>query len=171
MCITLWQPWASLIADGYKEFETRSWETNYRGTLLIHAAKRKFVHDEMYQISQAAEGTGMLHDQLQKYWVQGVPYGAIVATCQLTDCLLMSAQLPKLVNENAGEIAMVAEQTAFGIAGVQPLEIAVGLWEPGRFAWKLENIRKLEQPIIASGHQGLWKAELQEGQYELPLFT
>ena len=38
--ISLWQPWASLIADGYKQVETRSWSTGYRGPLAIHAAKK-----------------------------------------------------------------------------------------------------------------------------------
>ena len=35
--ITIKQPWASLIASGIKEYEFRSWKTNYRGKLLIHA--------------------------------------------------------------------------------------------------------------------------------------
>ena len=35
--ITLWQPYASLMADGYKWIETRSWATKYRGDLGIHA--------------------------------------------------------------------------------------------------------------------------------------
>lgn len=35
--ITLWQPWASLIAIGAKTIETRSWSTAYRGPLAIHA--------------------------------------------------------------------------------------------------------------------------------------
>lgn len=38
--ITLWQPWASLMATGLKKIETRSWHTRYRGGLLIHAAKK-----------------------------------------------------------------------------------------------------------------------------------
>ncbi len=37
--ITLWQPWATLVAIGAKRFETRSWSTHYRGPLAIHAAK------------------------------------------------------------------------------------------------------------------------------------
>jgi hypothetical protein len=37
--ITLKQPWASLIACGYKEYEFRSWNTKYRGTIYIHAGK------------------------------------------------------------------------------------------------------------------------------------
>lgn len=37
--ITLKQPWASLVANGYKLYEFRSWKTNYRGDILIHAGK------------------------------------------------------------------------------------------------------------------------------------
>lgn len=37
--ITIRQPWASLIANGYKEYEFRSWQTKYRGPLLIHAGQ------------------------------------------------------------------------------------------------------------------------------------
>lgn len=37
-CLTLWQPWASLIAVGAKRFETRSWGTDWRGSLAIHAS-------------------------------------------------------------------------------------------------------------------------------------
>ena len=35
--ITLKQPWASLVAYGIKKYEFRTWKTNYRGKLLIHA--------------------------------------------------------------------------------------------------------------------------------------
>lgn len=32
------QPWAWLIVNGYKDIENRSWRTHYRGPLLIHAS-------------------------------------------------------------------------------------------------------------------------------------
>jgi len=35
--LTISQPWASLIASGEKFVENRTWRTNYRGTLAIHA--------------------------------------------------------------------------------------------------------------------------------------
>ena len=35
--ITLKQPWATLVAEGIKEYEFRSWKYNYRGEILIHA--------------------------------------------------------------------------------------------------------------------------------------
>ena len=37
--ITLKEPWASLVVNGYKTYEFRSWKTSYRGKILIHAAK------------------------------------------------------------------------------------------------------------------------------------
>jgi hypothetical protein len=38
--ISIRQPWASLIVAGYKTIENRTWDTGYRGPLLIHAGKR-----------------------------------------------------------------------------------------------------------------------------------
>lgn len=37
--ITIKQPFASLISEGIKEYEFRTWKTNYRGEILIHAGK------------------------------------------------------------------------------------------------------------------------------------
>ena len=38
--LTLIQPWATLIIDGCKTIETRSWSTKVRGTVAIHAGKK-----------------------------------------------------------------------------------------------------------------------------------
>jgi hypothetical protein len=38
-CLSLRQPWASLIVAGEKKVENRSWYTRHRGPLLIHASK------------------------------------------------------------------------------------------------------------------------------------
>ena len=37
--LTIKQPWATLIAEGVKEYEFRTWNTKYRGNILIHAGK------------------------------------------------------------------------------------------------------------------------------------
>ena len=37
--LTIAQPWATLVAIGAKQIETRSWQTNYRGDIAIHAGK------------------------------------------------------------------------------------------------------------------------------------
>ena len=36
--ITIRQPWASLIVHGIKDIENRSWQTNFRGRVLIHSS-------------------------------------------------------------------------------------------------------------------------------------
>lgn len=40
--ITLWQPWATLVALGKKKIETRSWHPGYLGALAIHAATGQY---------------------------------------------------------------------------------------------------------------------------------
>lgn len=39
------QPWAEAITDGIKDIENRSWQTAFRGPVLIHASKA-FDEDE-----------------------------------------------------------------------------------------------------------------------------
>jgi len=36
--LSIKEPFATLIKDGVKIYETRSWKTNYRGELYIHAS-------------------------------------------------------------------------------------------------------------------------------------
>ena len=43
--VSVKQPWASLIAEGNKTIETRTWPTNYRGDLLICASKKPKIED------------------------------------------------------------------------------------------------------------------------------
>ncbi len=74
--ITLWQPWASLIAIGAKKIETRSWATKYRGPLAIHAAikaveKPLYIDQRFIRLLQNA-GYNKPDDLLKGY---------IVATC------------------------------------------------------------------------------------------
>ena len=38
--LTVQQPFASLICQGIKDVENRSWRTNFRGTIYIHAAAK-----------------------------------------------------------------------------------------------------------------------------------
>ncbi len=44
-CLSVTQPWAHFICSGAKDVENRSWNTTYRGPLLIHAGKRMTVED------------------------------------------------------------------------------------------------------------------------------
>jgi hypothetical protein len=46
MCISMHQPWASLLVAGIKTHEGRSWGSDFRGRLWIHAAAAKPSHVE-----------------------------------------------------------------------------------------------------------------------------
>lgn len=120
--ITLHQPWASLIANGSKQYETRSWSTIYRGSIAIHAGKKQ--DGSNLKLLELAE----VND------ISELPAGAVIAIAQLTDCILMTEKF---------------------IAAQSETERACGDWTPGRYAWKLENVRTIE-PVEIAGKQGLW---------------
>jgi len=75
--ISLWQPWASAMALGWKRNETRSWYTSYRGPLLIHAAKKACLWPSM-AIQQLFADVALQPIDL--------PYGAILCLVNLVDC-------------------------------------------------------------------------------------
>ena len=140
--ITLYQPWASLVASGAKTVETRSWSTPYRGPLAIHAAvapmrSARDVHGlagcfcpgeggipealvSAFEIAETCPVHGALVSEVQ---------GCIVATCVLDD--------------------VVTAETLRG----DPY----GDFSPGRFAWLLRAVQALSMPVPVRGRQGLWE--------------
>lgn len=74
--LSIWQPWASAIPLGLKRFETRSWNTEYRGPLVIHAAKRWEPDQKRFADSELTLGRLPQH----------LPLGALVAVVNLVDC-------------------------------------------------------------------------------------
>lgn len=129
--LTLWQPWASLIAHHAKQYETRSWSTRYRGWLAIHAAKRK---PEGF-----AAAANVLAEVGYTQWSQ-LPTGCVVAIARLVDVI-------------------PTEDRAF-VEGLSDAERAFGDFSPGRYAWQFADVRRLEEPIAATGRQGLWDWEV-----------
>ena len=83
--LTLRQPWATLVAEGIKKYEFRSWKTKYRGKILIHA------------------GSGIDKKELDKYKNLGYefPKSKIIASVDLVDCLELDENLnKKIIDEN-----------------------------------------------------------------------
>lgn len=81
--ITIKQPFASLIAEGLKKYEFRTWKTNYRGDILIHAGKsidkkamEKFRHLEL-----------------------SYPTGCIVAKAKVVDCIAIDQEMKEKLNQ------------------------------------------------------------------------
>lgn len=141
--LSLWQPWATLIALGKKRVETRSWSTPYRGEVAIHAAKhwnRKL--DGMCCTSPFIDVLGYQYHDGPLYRYDGVlrllPFGSIVATAQIVDVVPTSVMRPT----------------------ISVLEASFGDYSQGRYAWLLDNVRPLSDPFPLAGRQGLFNADI-----------
>ena len=126
-CISLWQPWASAIALGYKCIETRDWSTNVRGRIAIHAAKRWTRAERLFLERQRMLGRFPPASTL--------PLGAVVCTALLVD-----------VRSTSSLIA----------AGISPIEWEFGNYLPGRYGGLLQDVQPLLAPIPFLGAQGFF---------------
>lgn len=89
--LSLIEPWASLILNNIKKIETRSWKTNYRGELYIHASLTKIKKDKHIEILLNMLGENELH------------YGEIICKCELIDCIYMDEEFITKIKENEKE--------------------------------------------------------------------
>ncbi len=121
--LTIKQPWATLIMQGDKRFEFRSWQTKYRGELLIHAGKN--VDKEALK-------------RLAKYLPKELPYGKILGKVNLVDCVKVSPEFKEeLLKENKDIYTESSFQEKFGwqITDAEAFEEAIeakghlSLWE------------------------------------------
>ncbi len=167
--LTLHQPWASLIALGVKSIETRSWSTSYRGPLAIHAGKEEpttpmpLGHGCVVEIK--GEGPVWMDEAHDGEWL-ALPLGAVVATCQLVAVVPMidhcgtDMGAPAHLCESTGALLLHRPEDAPFDDGTTERDVTdqlpFGDFTPGRFAWLLEDVKPVDPPIPARGHQGLW---------------
>jgi activating signal cointegrator 1 len=152
--LSLTQPWASLIALGAKQIETRSWSTSYRGRVAIHAAKnlepvggaaglvRFFWREPFASVLRAA---GYTADRQ-------LPRGVIVATARLADVVPTD---PGMFEDEPTNLVHHTEER-------RRQELAFGDYSPGRYAWLFRDVAALPEPIeIPKGavrdYRGLWE--------------
>lgn len=122
--LTIKQPFASLIANGYKTYEFRSWKTKYRGELYIHA------------------GNGIdkkCMDMVKEYELD-YPNGYIIAKVNLVSCILVDEKMSKKLREENPKV-YTQDYT-------------------GYYAWKLDNVQLLDNPIKVSGKLSIWNYEV-----------
>ena len=155
--ISLWQPWASLVVCGAKKIETRSWSTNIRGTVAIHAAKR---HPDWFK--RDTYGCTKLEDALVSLWgswgwnqYDELPRGCILGTVEIIEVYPIVSQTN--IEGRPFEAAFYDDDVRVSVTGN---ELLFGDYTPGRFAWILENPVMFDKPIPAKGQQGFWNWEV-----------
>lgn len=112
--ITVKQPFASLITEGYKEYEFRTWKSSYRGELYIHA------------------GLGVDKEAMKRfeYLHLDYPQGVILAKCNMTDCVEIDDNMKKILKEKDEKVYQGA--------------IYKGKDEKKDYGFHLENIEKIK---------------------------
>lgn len=147
--ISLWQPWASLVVIGAKTWETRSWNTSYRGPLAIHAAKRwtpaqrALIAQEPFKSALMAAG------------IYELPLGKVLGKVELVNTALCTSLKGHVIFSTGGD----------GII-IQGPELSFGDFAPGRYAWQLENPERLDTPIPEIGRQRFWTFVYPQGTKE-----
>lgn len=133
--LSIWQPYASLIAVGAKTIETRHWPPHsgvVGQRIAIHAGKNTRDLDRVIEprISKAL-GFDDAADQLPV-----LPLGAIVATAVLYHAEPMGDDFAEVY---------------------RPDDLSFGWCAPGRWAWHLGDVRRLDEPIESRGQQGIYE--------------
>ena len=165
--ITIWQPWASLIAIGVKQYETRSWKTDYRGPIAIHAAKKNPCMIPLIGLDEFdAAASETLEKAGQSYTWCLLPKGSIIATAELVNVWYIVAHpgtnIDKAKHIPIGAESLSTDKHASDFSDYfvpTDKEMLFGDWTPGRYAWELANVKLLEKPILAKGQQRLWNWE------------
>lgn len=132
--ITLWQPWASLMAEGTKRNETRSWSTKYRGDIVICSAKRKAVT--------------YIDDDVARRMAD-MPMGVALCVVELFD-VIPSDQCVK-GSFDSGKISFENKMI------VNQAEWAAGDYSLGRHIWVTRNLRLLRPPVPVTGRQMIFE--------------
>lgn len=136
--LSLWEPHGTAIMLELKSYETRPWQTSYRGPIAIHCSKREFRHKD-YDLSYYQE-VGRRFKEVD-YPLYSLNYGIIVCTCDLVDCVPTAK-----VRGHLGYKEFWGDFRDIGDDG-----------KP-RFAFKLENVRMIPSYLRPKviGRQGFF---------------
>jgi len=125
--LTIREPFATLISLEIKKIETRSWKTNYRGKIYIHAGLNKD-----WKKLIADKNLDNIIDNLE------FNYGKIICEAELVDCILMTKEYIDDIKKHNYQ------------------EYEVGEYKEGRYAWILNNIKVLDKKLEGKGQLGIW---------------
>ena len=87
--LSIKEPFATLIKDKVKIYETRSWKTNYRGEIYIHASLSLSKSERV--------------ESANKYLKSEIKPGFILCKCELVDCIPMTDEFIKYINNETSE--------------------------------------------------------------------
>jgi hypothetical protein len=143
--LSLWNPWANLVAMGQKKVETRDWKTDYRGPLAIHAtagkphflgrsAEARPLRDELadvFNCRRDSDERGGMHVDAH---LRTLPKAAVLCIVRL----------------------VAIEETRTVRETLDKRELIFGNYDDGRYAFFFEMIEVFDTPIPAKGNRKIW---------------
>ena len=140
--ITIKQPWASLIVEGIKDVENRTWKTNFRGRVLVHAAARPA--NIKYEIEgQASIKEIKMFSALGRAEKDNL-FGCIIGSVEIVDCVI----------NHPGIWAEKTINKTYWKNGKHYLEKVKPIYN-----WVLANPIKFPEPIPCKGKLSFWESE------------
>jgi hypothetical protein len=146
LAVTLHQPWASLVAEGHKRYETRSWiprvaGEEYRGPLVIHAAATVPAYAREFART-CKEAQEMLAYFYGDCWEEDPAY-TLPTGKALVVVYLSTVEKTEMIRDRLEALEDFTE-------------LAFGDWADGRYAWRLASPLDLGG-IPWQGRQKLWE--------------
>ena len=132
--ITIKQPWASLICEGIKNVENRTWKTSVRGRVLTHAASQSWDWDKLINYMTYMGTLGAFTAKWTRKWLSNLHTGAIIGSVEIVDCV---------INHDS----IWAEKS---IDGDKPT-----------YNWILANPILFDKPIPAKGKLSFWEFDME----------
>lgn len=141
--LSIKQPWASLIAHGIKDIENRTWKTNFRGRIYIHASGIA-VKEKFSALNKEQRFTAETHpNDFKALYFDDLPISAIIGEVDIVDCVI-------------NHESIWAEKTFMyecDETGEKPIGKPI-------YNWVLENAILYDKPILnVKGKLSLWEFE------------
>nr|XP_061830899.1 activating signal cointegrator 1-like [Nerophis lumbriciformis] len=129
-CLSMHQPWASLLVKGIKRVEGRTWYTPHRGRLWIAAAAKKPTPQEIAEVEAMYR---CIYNKEPRF-PSDYPTGCLLGCVNVTDCLpqeQFKEQFPSAREESASPFVFICSS---------PQELLVKFSMKGKHKiWKLES--------------------------------
>ncbi|MGC8622286.1 MAG: ASCH domain-containing protein, partial [Caldisphaera sp.] len=115
-CLSIKQPFADLVVSGKKTIEIRSWKTNYRGELLIHASR--------YPDKYALKRFGVDEKNIQ--------LGRVIGKVNLVDCKVYTNEWDFLRDRNLHLAEEYKADCRYGFVFENPVKLKTPLSLKGK---------------------------------------
>ncbi|ODS87283.1 MAG: hypothetical protein ABS44_11750 [Chryseobacterium sp. SCN 40-13] len=142
--LSIKQPWASLIVQGIKDIENRTWKTNFRGRIYVHASGNPLC---TFFSKNTLRNIGFSDEMIE--------------ALLLSDCLI-NTEVKKL-SAIIGEVdiidCVINHESIWAEKSHYPINPAEHPIKP-IYNWILANPTRYERPIPAKGKLSFWEPDI-----------